>query len=60
MKDIYELKLHESASIEVISSAEFNSPQRIRMIRVPGGWIYKIGPYDSPVFVPFNNEFEKK
>ena len=28
-------------------------------IRVPGGWIYKFEEGESPVFVPFNNEFQK-
>ena len=44
MKNIYNLKLHEECIID-----------GFRILRVPGGWLYKMG---HPVFVPFNNEFD--
>ena len=47
-KTIYDLKLHEIMTI--------NNGQLI--MRVPGGWIYKID--DKYIFVPYNNEFSNK
>jgi hypothetical protein len=36
-----------------------NTAQAIRLVRVPGGWIYIFGDMEgtASVFVPFNNEF---
>lgn len=57
---IYKMKLHEE---QVKPSQELD----IKIIRVPGGWIYVNRIYDvttgwvlvnSMVFVPFNNEFQ--
>jgi len=53
MKNIYNLKLHETLSIS-----------GFEITRVPGGWIY-IKHYvsntpDLICFVPFNNEFQDK
>lgn len=52
---IYDLKLHEECCLSMGTS----------IVRVPGGWIYRI--YGSPdtgdvtaVFVPFDNEFQPK
>jgi hypothetical protein len=55
-KDIYKLNLHESTWICADGSS---------VIRVPGGWIYRLWDYEArvtrdPVFVPFNNEFMEK
>jgi hypothetical protein len=55
MKSIYELKLHEITMLN----------QKIRVIRVPGGWIYervtkKISDTDNEViavFVPYSDEY---
>ncbi len=59
MNKLYELKLHETLSLE----------DRSLIRRVPGGWIYiefvesivaaGEGHFLSPVFVPFNNEFKQ-
>ncbi len=61
METIYKLALHESMEIEA------KSPGGVivwyRVLRVPGGWIYMLWDihhevYTSPIFVPFNQEFE--
>jgi DNA repair exonuclease SbcCD ATPase subunit len=49
-KNIYELELHE-----------FLHMQYLQVIRVDGGWLYKVWNddlqnYSNPTFVPFNNE----
>jgi hypothetical protein len=58
MNNIYEMKLHE----------EFYIDSCIRVLRVPGGWIYitkRETSFDhksvalSSVFVPYNNEFQE-
>lgn len=53
-KTIYDLELHESLKIN----------DEMRLIRVPGGWIYQTVHPDTmlceSVLVPFNNEFQKK
>lgn len=51
-KSIYELKLHE----------ETIPDPWVRVLRVPGGWIYQIlcppnEGTDLGIFVPFHNEF---
>jgi hypothetical protein len=48
---IYNMKLHEIQT--------FNE---FKVVRVPGGWLYitKFFADTSAVFVPFNNEFEKR
>lgn len=44
---IYDLKLHE----DIITKG-------LRIMRVPGGWLYENCQYPlPPVFVPYNNEF---
>jgi len=55
-QEIYTMKLHDFLTM---AKAE------IRILRVPGGWIYESfnrtdgGEYQSStVFVPYNNEFE--
>ena len=60
-KTIYDLKLHEYIHTE---------GNNIYVTRVPGGWIYEtinseinMGENNNiyrPVFVPFNNEFQKR
>jgi len=51
-KNIYNISLNEELEID----------NHISIIRVPGGWIYKIRtPFVKPievVFVPFSNEFQ--
>lgn len=44
-QNIYNLKLHDSAEIQIDS-------QKVKIVKVPGGWVYL---FDSinPVFVPF-------
>ena len=54
MKTVYELEMHESLQIQ-------NSDVRIRVLRVPGGWIYTDINYGSTnTFVPFVEEKKKK
>ncbi len=51
MKDIYELELHEQ---------EYVAGGDMKVVRVPGGWIYKTFGHDGSIngtFVPFDNEF---
>lgn len=53
MKSIYELKMHEATKVK-------NNLFSLRIIRVPGGWIYyRIGEPHLGVFVPMNNEFKE-
>ena len=52
--DVYELKLHESLSVN----------ETTEVMRVPGGWIYtriatSTGLRISSVYVPWTPEFEK-
>ena len=51
-KEIYDMKLHETLSIEELDLFVF---------RVPGGWIYDFDRYAADrrkaVFVPFSKEF---
>ena len=54
MKDIYELKLHES--IDIMHDNGYDL--RIQVTRVPGGWIYNHGCHMNPVFVEYNEEFK--
>jgi len=57
MKNIYEMGLHE----------EFCLNKTTSIIRVAGGWIYRIVSFYNEinyntyhnVFVPYNNEFQK-
>ena len=58
MNKLYELKLHETLSLEDHSLIR----------RVPGGWLYVEfvesiaageGHFLSPAFVPFNDEFKQ-
>jgi hypothetical protein len=53
MKNIYNLKLHETLSIS-----------GFEITRVPGGWIYikryRINIPDIMTFIPFNNEFQEE
>jgi len=54
-EDLYNLVLHQTGEIS----------NWIDVIRVPGGWIYQFNcPVDEGtdygVFVPFENEFQKK
>lgn len=54
MKTVYNLKLHESEDFVVGSEV-------IKVLRVPGGWIYMIYNSHEPhtqVFVPFSNEYQ--
>jgi hypothetical protein len=44
---IYDMKLHEYKFIN----------DEITVLRVSGGWLYFID-IKSPVFVPYNNEFQ--
>lgn len=46
MKNIYELDLHESTTVN----------ENINIIRVPGHWIYTL-PNKEPIAIPFNYEF---
>jgi hypothetical protein len=46
-KELYKMDLHQIRTIR----------SNMRVIRVPGGWIYYGS--DAGVFVPFNNEFMK-
>jgi hypothetical protein len=54
---IYEMDLHDEIEVD-----------DTRVTRVPGGWIYTFTSYDdrndtwriSSVFVPYNNEFQRK
>lgn len=58
MHDIYKMKLHEYLQIEIDNN-------EVVIIRVPGGWIYKIWYYSgedkyTTVFVPYHNPGEFK
>jgi len=52
---LYNMELHEICHITCW----------LAVIKIPGGWIYDVwesreeGSIHSPVFVPFNNEFQK-
>ncbi len=52
---LYGMKLHE----------ELCCNDNLRIIRVPGGWIYRFWDYDKQedmpfaVFVPFDNDLQK-
>ena len=55
-KSIYDLELHETLKI-----------QDYDVIRVPGGWVYRVDPQyykegsdGIAVFVPYNKEFKDK
>lgn len=53
MKEIYDLKLHESVRLD----------NGIVIMRVPGGWIYdcwdcQTDTSKAGTFIPFNNEFQ--
>ena len=48
--ELYYLDLHETTG----------AGNGTTITRVPGGWIYMLGPNSSPVFIPFNDEFETK
>ncbi|NWH06853.1 hypothetical protein [Desulfobacter latus] len=55
---IYDLKIHEKTAFELEGY-----DQDVEVLRVPGGWIYRIGNYTSngleysnSVFVPFHQE----
>ena len=56
-KDIYNLKLHETLEFDDFGLFTV-------ILRVPGGWFYR--SYDKSqniatgVFVPFDNEFQKR
>jgi hypothetical protein len=52
MKDIYRLKLHDTAR-----QCESDSPLEYFIIRVAGGWIYNTGK--TSTFVPWDNEFQE-
>lgn len=52
--EIYNMKLHQARRI---------LRDDIRVIRVPGGWIYESideGKVSAAVFVPFNDEFQRE
>lgn len=53
VEGLYEMKLHECAEIH-------NSDMHLKIIRVPGGWLYRyiLGETSDTVFVPFDNEFQ--
>lgn len=51
-KDIYAMKLHETIQI-MIGGLNY------RIIRVPGGWLYRYNNDETSVFVLFNNEFRE-
>lgn len=58
MDDIYQMKLHEIIVIVV-------SGETLQIIRVPGGWIYKLWYYSgedkyTTVFVPYHTPGEFK
>lgn len=61
-KTIYDLKLHESITIQ-IKSLDDSYPIKWQVTRVPGGWFYQdTNPNRKTVsefFVSYNNEFEK-
>lgn len=54
MKSVYELKLNESLSYN-------EKDYSLRIIKVPGGWIYTINDYTGVgcAFVPLDKEFQK-
>ena len=61
-KSIYGMKLHEELLADPIieklaSGSEFECLP-LRILRVPGGWIY-YNPYvnNTGIFIPFDNEF---
>lgn len=56
-KSIYEMQLHDVITVEKENT-------RIRIIRVPGGWIYGLNERSvrniidtTSIFVPYDNEF---
>ena len=53
--DIYSMKLHET----VITTTD-DIKREIEITRVPGGWIYARPALSTSVFVPFDNEFQRK
>ncbi len=62
-KSIYDLKLHETCRISIMSCTKA-VVDYYSVIRVPGGWIYHLWDlntqtYTRDFFVPFNNEFQK-
>ena len=48
MKNLHKMRLHETIRID----------QRIKITRVPGGWIYNFIGIKTSTFVPFSHEFE--
>ena len=57
-KSVYDMKLHE----ELEDKSNSSDILHMRILRVPGGWIY-YSPYTgsrSGTFVPFDNEFQSK
>lgn len=60
MDEIYKMKLHERLTP--------SGPERLTIIRVPGGWIYRFHQLNNEVgnlmsdsvFVPFNNGFQQR
>lgn len=50
---IYDLKLHESS---IINTRVNGLIIEYRVIRVPGGWIYRNVGTNYETFVPFNND----
>lgn len=55
-KSIYDLKLHESATLnlgKLENGFGLDLDYKIHVLRVPGGWIYSgINEQHTPVFVP--------
>lgn len=53
-KTIYTLKLFETLYVET-------EQKDMWFTRVPGGWVYdQSDGHGSPVFIPFNNEFQEQ
>jgi len=66
-KNVCDMEPHEELLADpIVVELEYGGSHEclpIRVLRVPGGWIYYnpyIGVSGVGVFVPFNNEFQEK
>lgn len=64
--EIHKMKLHETAEIETkpfvnTIRVDENDLIKIRIVKVPGGWVYlfKEDTQIKPLFVPYNKEHKK-
>jgi hypothetical protein len=53
--DVYSMKLH---AVVEIQTSDLNHTHTVRVLRVPGGWLY-LWPGHAPAFVPYRREVEE-